>query len=125
MKKVKIGFVGVGCISGTLCAGLIVVVTDKFLDMTGLLEEESVYLIQLYPDNPINLKAVIFAMIIVGALGAVMDVSMSISSSLYELKLKSPDIKSLFYFFNCFAVVKMHCNGHRAVFCGGNHKRSD
>ena len=32
-------------------------------------------------------------MIIVGAVGAVMDVSMSISSSLYELRLKSPEIK--------------------------------
>jgi uncharacterized membrane protein len=84
---------GIGCVSGVMCAGLVVLITDRFLNMTGLLEEESIYLYQLYPDNPINLKAVIFAMIIVGALGAVMDVSMSISSSLYELKLKSPDIK--------------------------------
>jgi len=83
---------GIGCVCGVLCAGLIVLVSDKFLNMTGLLEEESVYLIQLYPDNPINLKAIIFAMIIVGAVGAVMDVSMSISSSLYELRIKSPDI---------------------------------
>ncbi len=84
---------GIGCVCGVLCAGIVVLITDKFLNMTGLLEEESIYLYQLYPDNPINLKAVIFAMIIIGALGAVMDVSMSISSSLYELKLKSPDIK--------------------------------
>lgn len=82
---------GIGCVCGVLCSGLIVLITDKFLNMTGLLEEESVYLIQLYPDNPINLKAIIFAMIIVGAVGAVMDVSMSISSSLYELRIKSPD----------------------------------
>ena len=60
--------------------------------MTGMLEEESVYLLQLYPDRPINLKAIIFAMIIVGALGAVMDVAMSMSSSLYELRVKSPGI---------------------------------
>ncbi len=84
----------IGCISGVFCSGIVVLVTDAFLNMTGLLEEESVYLYQLYPDNPINLKAIIFAMIIVGALGAVMDVSMSISSSLYELKEKSPSISS-------------------------------
>lgn len=82
----------IGCISGVFCSGLVVLIMDKFLNMTGLLEEESIYLYQLYPDNPINLKAIIFAMIIIGALGAVMDVSMSISSSLYELKLKSPSI---------------------------------
>lgn len=84
---------GIGCISGVMCAGLVVLITDKFLNMTGLLEEESIYLYQLYPDNPINLKAIIFAMIVVGALGAVMDVAMSISSSLHELKIKSPEIK--------------------------------
>ena len=84
---------GIGCVCGVLCAGLTVIIADKFLNMTGLLEEESVYLIQLYPDNPINLKAIIFAMIIVGAVGAVMDVSMSISSSLYEMRIKSPHIR--------------------------------
>ena len=90
--NVKALCAGIGCVCGVLCSGLIVLIMNKFLNMTGLLEEESVYLIQLYPDNPINLKAIIFAMIIVGAVGAVMDVSMSISSSLYELKMKSPDI---------------------------------
>ena len=83
----------IGCLSGVACAGLTVLVMDKFLNMTGLLEEESIYLYQLYPDNPINLKAIIFAMITIGALGAVMDVSMSISSSLFELKTKSPSIQ--------------------------------
>ena len=91
--NVKALCAGIGCVCGVLCAGLTVIIADKFLNMTGLLEEESVYLIQLYPDNPINLKAIIFAMIIVGAVGAVMDVSMSISSSLYEMRIKSPHIK--------------------------------
>ena len=91
--NVKALCAGIGCICGVMCSGLVVVITDKFLNMTGLLEEESIYLHQLYPDNPIDLKAIIFAMIIIGALGAVMDVSMSISSSLFELKTKSPDIK--------------------------------
>lgn len=85
---------GIGCICGVICSGLIVLIMDKFLNMTGMLEEESMYLLQLYPDNPINLKAIIFAMIIVGAVGAVMDVAMSISSSLYELRIKSPAISS-------------------------------
>ena len=81
-----------GCLSGVACAGLITLIMDKFLNMTGLLEEESIYLFRLYPDNPINMKAILFAMIIVGALGAVMDVAMSISSALFELREKSPAI---------------------------------
>ena len=91
--NVKALCAGIGCISGVMCSGLITLIMDKFLNMTGLIEEESIYLVQLYPDNPINLKAIIFAMIIVGAVGAVMDVSMSISSSLYELRIKSPSIR--------------------------------
>ena len=83
-----------GCLSGVICAGLITVIADKFLNMTGLLEEESIYLYQLHPDNPIDMKGIIFAMIIIGALGAVMDVSMSISSSLYELRRKSPSLSA-------------------------------
>ena len=90
--NVKALCAGIGCICGVLCSGLITLIMDKFLNMTGLVEEQSIYLVQLYPDNPINLKAIIFAMIIVGAVGAVMDVSMSISSSLYELRIKSPEI---------------------------------
>lgn len=91
--NVKALCAGIGCICGVLCSGIIVLFMERFLNMTGLLEDESVYLVQLYPDNPINLKAIIFAMIIVGAVGAVMDVSMSISSSLYELRIKSPTIQ--------------------------------
>ncbi|MBR2731040.1 MAG: YibE/F family protein [Clostridia bacterium] len=83
----------IGCVSGVLAAGLIVVIMQKFLRMTGMLEEESIYLLTLRPEDPIDLKAIIFAMIIVGAVGAVMDVSMSISSSLYELRKKSPQIR--------------------------------
>ena len=78
--NVKALCAGIGCVCGVLCSGLIVLIMDKFLNMTGMLEEESIYLVQLYPDNPINLKAIIFAMIIVGAVGADMDGAMSIAS---------------------------------------------
>ena len=60
--------------------------------MTGVLDSEWLYLYNLHPEDPIDLKAVIFAMIIVGALGAVMDVAMSIASSLCEINEKSPDL---------------------------------
>lgn len=85
---------GIGCISGVLVAGLIVVIMNSSLKLTGLLEEDSVYLLMLNTENPINLKAIIFAMIIVGAVGAVMDVAMSIASSLYEIKQNSPEISN-------------------------------
>ena len=55
------------------------------LELTGLLNEESKYLLYINEDVLIDLRAVIFGSIILGAVGAVMDVSMSIASSLNEL----------------------------------------
>lgn len=85
---------GIGCVCGVLVSGLIVLMIRGSIKLTGLLEEEWVYLHTLNPDKPIDLKAVIFAMIIVGAVGAVMDVAMSIASSLYEIHEKSPALSS-------------------------------
>lgn len=74
-----------GCIGGLLCSGIIAVVMDRVMKLTGYLNEESIFLIQLNPENPINLRAIIFAAILIGSMGAVMDVAMSVSSSLYEI----------------------------------------
>lgn len=46
-------------------------------------------------DTVINLRGVIFAAIVIGALGATMDVAMSIASSLDEILFHKPDISDL------------------------------
>lgn len=71
----------IGCASGVVVAGVLAVVTSHFLNLTGVTDESSMYL----TDLNINLNALIFAGIILGAVGAVKDVSVSISSSLKEL----------------------------------------
>jgi uncharacterized membrane protein len=58
---------------------------DRTLALTGVLSEESVYLTYLPMETPIDLKAIIFAAIVIGAIGAIMDVAMSISSALWEI----------------------------------------
>jgi uncharacterized membrane protein len=75
----------IGCIGGIMVAGVMTAFLDSLLKITGIVSEESVYLVELNSTNPINLKAIVFAGILIGAIGAVMDVAMSISSSLYEL----------------------------------------
>ncbi len=72
----------VGCTSGVVVAGLLTAVTSHFLNMSGVTGDESISLIMNFD---IDLNALIFAGIILGAVGAVMDVSVSISSSLKEL----------------------------------------
>jgi len=79
-----------GCIFGVITAGLIFIIMNKFLHLTGVSGEEELYLQML--DVKINLKALIFAAIIISSMGAVMDVSMDISSALHEIKTHKPNI---------------------------------
>ena len=83
---------GLGCMGGLLVSGLLTLGMDRVLVLSGMLDENSMYLSLLNQENPINLNAIIFAGILIGALGAVMDVGMSVAASLHELKLQAPDI---------------------------------
>ena len=51
-----------------------------------MVDDDSLHLYLLNEDRPIDLKAIIFSAIIIGAIGAIMDVSVSIASSLKELQ---------------------------------------
>ena len=73
-----------GCLGGVLLAGLLMLIMDTALSMTGLLDADALSLLHL--PTPVDLRALIFAGVILGAVGAIMDVAMSISSSLWELK---------------------------------------
>ncbi|MBE6916054.1 MAG: YibE/F family protein [Ruminococcaceae bacterium] len=75
----------VGCASGVLVAGILAFVMDRVLDLTGVVDETSVYLQFISNGITIDLRAIIFAGIILGAVGAVMDVAMSLASSLLEV----------------------------------------
>ncbi len=79
---------GIGCVSGVLAAGLLTLLMDQFLHLTGITGESSVYLQNMSNDD-LDLKAIIFAGIILGAVGAIMDVSVSIAASLAEVKDKA------------------------------------
>lgn len=74
-----------GCCGGIVIAAVISLVADSFLQLTGLVDEDSMYLLFLNPSNPVDLKAIVFSAIIIGALGAIMDVAMDIASALNEL----------------------------------------
>ena len=76
----------IGCTSGVVMAGVLTFIASEICHLTGLTTEDSLYLLFLNQENPIDLKAVVFAAIILGAVGAIMDVSMSLSSSLSEMK---------------------------------------
>ncbi|MEG2174657.1 MAG: YibE/F family protein [Oscillospiraceae bacterium] len=80
---------GIGCAAGVGLAGVVTLGMDHVLMLTGYVDEQSVYLASLPTGHAIDLRGVIFAGILIGALGAVMDVAMSIASALWELQAQS------------------------------------
>lgn len=82
----------VGCFGGVIAASALTLFMSTALGLTGMVDSESVFLLHLPTANPIDLRAIIFAGIIIGAVGAIMDVAVSISSALWELKIQAPNL---------------------------------
>lgn len=78
-----------GTVGGLLLSALVVLVFGKIARLSGL-NEESMYLYFLPQGTQFDLVEIIFAGIIIGALGACMDIAMSIASSLEEIKKENP-----------------------------------
>jgi uncharacterized membrane protein len=80
----------VGAIGGLLVAGLVAWVFGNAARLTGFSSEEA-QLLQ-FADLPraIDIRGLLFSGIIIGALGAVLDVAMSISSSVAEIRAANP-----------------------------------
>ncbi len=85
-----------GCVGGVLVSLLLTIITDSFIHITGNADPHSIFL--LYIGEGLDLRALIYASIIIGSVGAVMDVAVDISASLKELavKLKKPTMGELF-----------------------------
>ena len=81
-----------GCLGGVLLAGLLMFFMDIILNLTGVIDQDSQFLLALPIEHELSLRAVIFAGVIIGAVGAIMDVAMSIASSLWEVSLAGENL---------------------------------
>ncbi|MDI6706783.1 MAG: YibE/F family protein, partial [Bacillota bacterium] len=82
----------IGTAGGVLIAAGIAVIVGKLARLTGLGVEEARMLMYIPQGIEFDFQGLLFAGIIIGSLGAVMDVSMSIASSMDEVKHANPDI---------------------------------
>ena len=73
-----------GSVSGVALAGVLTLVLNAVMKITGFASEEDMFVVSILSE-PIDLKAVTFAAIIIGALGSTLDVSMSIATSVWEM----------------------------------------
>lgn len=80
----------IGTVLGVTAAGLIAVYAGSFMNLTGLSSEESLMLMYSLKLK-IDFVGLLFSGVIVGALGAIMDVGMSIASAIEEVRRVRPE----------------------------------
>lgn len=88
----KIVTAALGTFGGVLVAGIVASIFSYLLKLSGA-GEDSILLSVNSTNLTFNFRDLIFAGIVVSALGACMDVGMSIASSLDELRLKTKDME--------------------------------
>jgi len=84
----------VGTLFGVVMAGFISIVAGNVVKLTGLSSHEAAMLLYIPQDVTFDYKDLLFSGILLGALGAVMDVSMSIASSIQEIYNANPKLSS-------------------------------
>lgn len=81
-----------GTLSGVLVAGILSYFVGNAANLTGMSAHETQMLLYIPQEVEFDFRGLLFAGIIIGALGAVMDVAMSISSSMEEIRDQNPGI---------------------------------
>lgn len=74
-----------GTLSGVIISGVIAISFGKFARLSGISMEEAESMMYIAENTALNIHGIMFAAILIASLGAVMDVAMSISSSIFEI----------------------------------------
>jgi len=82
-----------GTISGLIVAAVMAIIFGKLAQLSGLAQEDARIIFNQFPE--LNFSGLLFAGMIIGALGAVMDVSVSVASAMSEIKKNHPGISSV------------------------------
>ena len=89
-KKTLTAFIGT--IGGIIVSGTLALIVGNAAKVTGLANEDAQMLAYLPQKLNLDFKGILFAGIIIGCLGAVMDVTMSMASAMHEIREIKPDI---------------------------------
>lgn len=80
----------IGTIGGVLVSGIIAIIVSEYAVLTGLGTTEAQMLMFSQKEVAFDFPSILFASILIGTLGAVMDVCMSIASSINEITDANP-----------------------------------
>lgn len=82
----------IGTTGGVIVAGTLALIAGTAAQLTGFSDEEMQTLLFIPQQMNFNYQGILFAGMIIGALGAVMDVGMSIASAVEEIKNANPSL---------------------------------
>ncbi len=88
----------IGCILSLIFAGILSFITAKISHLTGFSDENSIFLFSAHPE--LNFVSIAISTMILATLGAVMDVAMSIASTINEIYTVD-STKTVRELFNC------------------------
>jgi uncharacterized membrane protein len=83
-----------GTVFGVVVSGIIALLFGHFGHVTGYNVDDIENLIYVGQNSKLDISGMLFSGILIASLGAVMDVAMSVATSLHEIKEKSPDISA-------------------------------
>ncbi|WP_130869553.1 YibE/F family protein [Intestinimonas massiliensis (ex Afouda et al. 2020)] len=83
---------GLGCVCGVAAAGLFAWIVGQITPISGFNMSEAEDLVLRAYDSPLEIRGLLVSGILIAALGAVMDVAMSISSACSELRAVNPGL---------------------------------
>lgn len=83
-----------GTAAGVIGAGVVFLFFSKILGVSGYNLEDAETLFMIHSNTGLQVRDVLFAGVLIAAVGAVVDVAMSIASTLHELHEHNPDLKA-------------------------------
>lgn len=83
----------IGTVSGVLISGLFTYIVGKLIHITGFNMEQAESLLLVSGDGDLKIKGLLICGVLLSSLGAVMDVAMSISSSINEIHIVNKKLR--------------------------------
>ena len=84
-KNIKTFVAIIGTSLGVIISGILAFIFGSFAHLTGLADDSSISLAYIPQFRNLDYKGILFGTILIGAIGAIMDVAISIASALYEI----------------------------------------
>ena len=84
-KNIKTFVAIIGTSLGVIISGILAFIFGNFANLTGLADDSSISLAYIPHFRNLDYKGILFGTILIGAIGAIMDVAISIASALYEI----------------------------------------